>query len=223
MELITLDGPAGSGKSTVAKALAQHLGYYFLSTGTLYRAVAWHLTRQGWNGALPLPLHLMAGFAVSIDAQAQVWVAGHLATDLGSGEISTRASLVSQAPSVREQANQLQRDVVQQVTQAGTFPGMVIEGRDSGTVVFPQARHKFFVTAPDEIRAQRRLKELLPRQPNLTLAQVLQEVRARDHQDETRALAPLKPAPDAVWIDTGNLDIQGVVNEILKHLAPPAA
>ena len=146
--VIALDGPAGVGKSTVAKRVAAALGYYFLSSGMIYRAMAWYLLQRGWNGVSAPDSDLLADLALRVDAQGDVWVGGRKVTpELSAERISQCASIVSTVLAIRDRSNAVQRETVAAIGKERTFPGVVLEGRDIGTVVFPGARYKFFLTA----------------------------------------------------------------------------
>lgn len=190
--IIALDGPAASGKGTLAKRLADHLGFACLDTGLLYRAVARDVARNGFRLE---------------DAWAAVAAARSLEPreledpDLRGTAAGDAASIVARIPEVRAALLAYQRDFARQP------PGAVLDGRDIGTVVCPAAEVKLFVTASAETRARRRFLELADRGEGAAEAEVLADLRARDARDAGRAAAPLKPAPDAHLLDTTNLDI----------------
>jgi cytidylate kinase len=220
--VVAIDGPAGAGKSTVARRLAARLGFTLVDTGALYRAVALASRRSGvaWDDeaavvevarrivaarALSLLPHADKGMKVLLDDED---VSDAIrAADMGMG-----ASRVSAIGGVREALFQLQR-------QAGERGGVVLEGRDIGTVVFPDAEVKFFLTASPEVRARRRYDELVMRGERVDYDATLADVRRRDQQDSTRPIAPLKQADDAVLIDSSGRPVDEVVEEMAERVA----
>ena len=209
---IAIDGPSGAGKSTLAKALAAKLGYIYTDTGAIYRTVALAASRAGIaagdaeNVAALLPtLTITLKFE---NGEQKIYLNGE---DVGglirTPEISAGASKVSALPVVRAFLLDLQRDIAQK-------NNVIMDGRDIGTVILPDAQVKFFVTVSDAERARRRYKELVARGENVTLESVAAAMAARDHDDRTRAIAPAVPADDAVFLDnTGDFD--AVVEEAL--------
>lgn len=223
MEIIAIDGPGGVGKSTVARALGEALGYYFLSTGMIYRAMAWQMMESGWRaGDTPRP-EALDDFAMRIDGSGALWVNGNtVSTDLTTEEISSAASVISAVPEIRGRSNEVQRETVRRIAEEASFPGVILEGRDIGTVVFPQATHKFFLTASETLRAERRFREKQEKTPHLTLDGVQAALRERDQRDATREAAPLRVAEDAVEVDTSELSIQEVVETLLEMVLASA-
>ena len=214
--VITVDGPAGSGKSTISRLLAERLGFVYLDTGAMYRAVALAAGRKG------IPLDdgerleaLCKEIDLSIDiigGRPRFFLDGEdVSRAIRTPEMDMAASRVSAVPEVRKAMTRLQRRIA-----AGM--NVVAEGRDMGTVVFPRAARKFFLTASPEVRADRRYRERLARGERVTRESVAAELEARDRQDRTRSVAPLRPAGDAVIIDSSRLSPEGVVAEILRHL-----
>ena len=210
--VVAIDGPAGAGKSTVAKALALRLGYTFLDSGALYRAGAWAARRRGiaWSDGHGLG-QLIHDLDIRFDGRAD---ASHISVDgedvtneIRRPEISEGASRVSAFAEVRAGLLALQRRI-------GASGRVVAEGRDMGTVVFPDARAKFFLTAPVEERARRRTLELAESGRPQNFDVVLAEMRLRDQRDCTRAVAPLRRAEDAIEIDTAGLRPEEVVARI---------
>lgn len=198
--IIAVDGPAASGKGTIARALASHFGLPHMDTGLLYRAVALNLWRWGGDPSSQFEA-LRACDDLGFDPGDP---------DLRSEPVSKLASLISAYPSVRTALFKRQRDF------AGQSGGAVLDGRDIGTVIAPNADVKLFVTATPEVRAKRRLKELLGRGMNAHYEDVLADVRARDARDSGRKVAPLKPATDAILLDTSKLDPEEAIAEALR-------
>lgn len=211
--IVTLDGPGGVGKSSTGKALAERLGYYFLSSGRIYRALAWLALRRGWCKENPLPAGLLDDVTIEIANDGVLSVNGeHPGDVLAGGEIAIATSFLSVLPEVRELSNRVQRETVAAIEEAGHFSGVVLEGRDIGTEVFPGAAHKFFLTAKPEIRAMRRFRELKETNPALTLEAVSEDLKSRDARDSGRKLAPLKAAEDAIVMDNSELSLRAAVD-----------
>jgi cytidylate kinase len=219
--VVAIDGPAGAGKSTVTKRVADELGYLLVDTGALYRAVALAAQRAGvpWDdapGLGTLAYRLVKERAVELGDQKLNGFAVRLRGEdvslaIREPSVSQGASKVSAVPAVREALLDMQR-------QAGATGGVVLEGRDIGTVVFPEADAKFFLTASVDVRARRRFDELLARGGKPDLAEVEREVAERDLRDSTRPIAPLKQAADAVGIDSSVLSIEQVVARIVQRV-----
>ena len=220
--IVAIDGPAGAGKSTVARQLARRLGFTIIDTGAIYRSVALAAQRAGiaWEDDTGLSRLLDAGLGLTFQGE-RVLLRGEDVTEaIRTPEISRGASVVSARPVVRQKLLQLQRDLGRAAPR-----GAVLEGRDIGTVVFPDADVKFFLTASDEARAQRRHAELAEKGLSVPLPEVLADQRRRDKDDTERAIAPLRAAADAVVVDTTGFDLEQVVercfrvaSQRLKHL-----
>ena len=220
---VAIDGPAGAGKSTVARRLAVRLGYILVDTGALYRAVALAARRAGvtWDddrGVGELARGLVAGRRIVLDrspaaassAGARLLLDGEdVSSIIREPEMSLGASRVSANPEVRAALLDAQR-------QAGAEGGVVLEGRDIGTVVFPDAEVKFFLTAAPEVRARRRYDELAARGSEVSYDATLAEVIHRDRADSERAVAPLKRADDAILVDSSSRDVDDIIEEMAR-------
>jgi len=212
--IVAIDGPAGAGKSTVARQLARRLGFTIIDTGAIYRSVALAAQRAGisWEDDTRLARLLDAGRGLSFQGE-RVLLRGEDVTEaIRTPEISRGASVVSARPVVRQKLLQLQRDLGRAAPR-----GAVLEGRDIGTVVFPDADVKFFLTASDEARAQRRHAELNEKGLSVPLPEVLSDQRRRDKDDTERAIAPLRAAADAVVVDTTGFDLEQVVERCFSE------
>lgn len=212
--VVAIDGPAGAGKSTASRRLAERLGFVRVDTGAMYRAVALAAVERnvGFDdgpglGAMTKALDL--SFKV-VDGEPHIHIDGvDRSQDIRTPEVSMGASHVSRHAEVREA-------LVAQQRQMGEKGGVVLEGRDIGTVVFPDAEVKIFLTASAEVRAQRRVSELESRGTPVDFTTTLDEIRRRDRQDSERPIAPLKPAPDAVHVDSSGLDLEQVVDAMVE-------
>jgi len=195
--VIAIDGPSASGKGTVASQVAERLGFHYLESGALYRLVAL------WGGAADqLPAVFQGG---------RVYLDNHDVTEkIREEAVGVRASEVAANPAVRNALLTRQRAYRQP-------PGLVADGRDMGTVVFPDAVLKLFLTASVQVRAQRRYKQLIDKGNSANLASLSRDLEARDQRDAAREVAPLKPAADAVVLDSSGLSIEQVVDEVLKR------
>jgi cytidylate kinase len=212
--VIAIDGPAGAGKSSVAKRVAQALGYRYLDTGALYRALAWKAMQRGLRPQdTRYIIEMTRETRVELqqsNGEQRVLVDGEDVTEaIRVPEVGNLASPISAIPEVREILLDWQREF-------GRQGGIVAEGRDTGTVVFPHAEVKIFLTASLDERARRRHKELLERGINISFEQVKLDMEARDQRDSTRHVAPLRPAPDAVLINTDHMSLDEVVEEVLR-------
>lgn len=210
--VVTIDGPAGAGKSSVAKLLARRLGYRLLDTGAIYRSVALVAKQRGiaWSDAaacaeIARDLDIRFDF---VGEKNHVYLAGEDATAaIRTPEVSQGASQVSAHPPVRAALLDLQR-------RLGAGGGVVVEGRDTGTVVFPHAQAKFFLTATDDERARRRVAELAASGTTVDYEVTLREIRERDHRDASRDVAPMIPATDAVLVDSSTQTLEQVVESL---------
>ena len=211
--VITLDGPSASGKGTVAERVAAALGFHFLDSGALYRLTALSAMKQGV--ALDDEARV-AGLAAELPATfhgSAVWLADEDVTDAIRAEaVGEGASKVAALPAVRAALLDRQRAYRQ-------APGLVADGRDMGTVVFADATTKVFLTASAEARAERRYKQLIGKGNSASLPALVADMQARDARDTARAVAPLKPAPDALLLDTTHMDIESAVQAVLAQYA----
>ncbi len=212
---IAIDGPAGAGKSTIAKALAKELGYQYVDTGAIYRTVAYFLDLLGVS---PKDVDGVERYIDELTIQIQYDDEGKqhmimngmdVSDEIRTQDISQKASLVSAHTVVREILLDMQREVARN-------HNVIMDGRDIGTVVLPKADVKIFLTASPEVRAKRRYDELIAKGQKAQLDTILKEIQQRDYQDTHREIAPLKMARDAVKVDTSELDIDGVLAAIKK-------
>lgn len=215
---IAIDGPVGTGKSTIARLVAQRLGYTYIDSGAMYRAFAWAVRQRGLAAAQEEQvLALLGDVHIALQPQPEgtnlVRVNGQdITSEIRTPEISQLASELSALSPIRRRMVALQQEMA-------TTGGVVMEGRDIQTVVLPEAEVKIFLTAPAEDRAERRWLELKERGTPAKLEEVLAGLKARDERDSTRADSPLKAAPDAVHVDTGGLTIEQVVARVLAAVA----
>jgi cytidylate kinase len=212
---IAIDGPAGAGKSTIAKRLAKELGYYYVDTGAIYRTVAYFMDLLGIapkdvDGVTRYIDELTIEIEYDEEGQQHMIMNGMDVTgDIRTPDISQKASLISAHAVVRDMLLDMQRDVARK-------HNVIMDGRDIGTVVLPRANVKIFLTASAEVRAQRRHLELQAKGSKDSFEKVLAEIKQRDHQDSTREIAPLKQAKDALLVDTSDMDIDAVIAEIRR-------
>jgi CMP/dCMP kinase len=213
--VIAIDGPVGAGKSTVARALAQALQFTYLNTGAMYRAVAIAARERGIDADDPALADRLAAMlpavAISFDGERVLLDRRDVSGEIGAPAVSDLASRLSALGVVRERLREAQR-------AAGRDGGVVMEGRDIGTAIFPDAEFKFFLTAAVEVRARRRFDELAAKGERVTLAEVLAQLRERDRRDQERELAPLRRAADAIEIDASALTVQQVVDGMKSRI-----
>jgi len=203
---IAIDGHSSTGKSTLAKALAKHLDILYLDSGAMYRAVALHQIRHNLNDKELIDQ--LDDIEVSFSAQNEICLNGAVVeNEIRKMEVSNKVSGVAQIPEVRKKLVELQQKVPQSV---------VMDGRDIGTVVFPSARLKLFMTARPEIRAQRRYNELIAKGDKVSLEEVLENLKSRDFQDENRATDPLRAAADAIYFDNSDLSLNQQLEKAIQ-------
>ena len=220
---IAIDGPAGAGKSTIARRLAKELGYRYVDTGAIYRTVAyfmdlWGVSPKDVDGVTRYIDELTVGIEYDEDGVQHMLMNGMDVTeDIRSQDISQKASLISAHAIVRDMLLDMQREVAQRFN-------VIMDGRDIGTVVLPKATVKIFLTASPEVRARRRTDELLAKGQKANYDTVLKEIRQRDYQDTHREIAPLKMARDSVKVDTSDMNLEQAVEAIrdiiMKKVAP---
>ncbi len=210
---IAIDGPAGAGKSTIAKRLAKELGFYYVDTGAIYRTVAYFMDLLGVSpkdvdGVERYIDELTVEIYYDEDGLQHMLMNGmDVTADIRTQDISQKASLVSAHACVREVLLDMQREIAQEAN-------VIMDGRDIGTVVLPKADVKIFLTASAEVRAQRRTQELQAKGQKADYNKILKEIQQRDYQDTHREIAPLKMARDSVKVDTSEMDIDQVVAAI---------
>jgi cytidylate kinase len=214
--VIAIDGPAGSGKSSVGEMLAERLEYIHLSTGSIYRAIGWKADKEGIRfDDIPAMTALIARTNIRFrkdGATNRVLVDGNDVTDtLSTNEVGKLASMVSAIPEVRTGVLPLQR-------RAGKNGGVILDGRDIGTVVFPDAEVKFYLDASPEERAKRRFLQLKQQGISSDLEQLIADIKKRDHDDSTRDTAPLRKAEDAVYVDSTSLSLEEVVDVLIANI-----
>ncbi len=211
--VIAIDGPSGAGKSTVAKILSEKLGYEYISTGAMYRLVGLLADQRGIFDEDSKIKILCKELSDKIEFKdGKIFYNGIDYTDkIYENRVSKLASDISKKRIVREALGKLQREI-------GLKQPSILEGRDIGTVIFPDAKYKFFLDATPEVRAKRRYLQLREKGENVDYSQILKEIIDRDKNDSTREIAPLKMADDAVYIDTSSLTIEEVVNKIIEHI-----
>jgi len=208
--IVAIDGFSSCGKSTMAKQLAHDVGYIYIDSGAMYRAVALYCMRRGWITSDNMDIESIESqihtvqlkFVLNDTGYAEIYLNGeNIESAIRTLEVSDGASRVSTLPAVR-------KELVKQQQQMGAEKGIVMDGRDIGTVVFPDAELKIFLTASPEIRAQRRMEELIQKGEQVLFEDVLANVKERDFRDQTRKVSPLKKAEDAVLIDNSLMTLQ---------------
>ncbi len=211
-DVVTIDGPSGAGKGTVARFLARKLGYKYVDTGALYRAVAWKIrTEEVDPDDEDLIKEILGNMNIAIKAD-RIYIDGvDVTLDIRTGEIGELSSRVSAKPVVRKGLFSLQREM-------GLQGRVVIEGRDTGTVIFPEAKNKFYLDASLHERARRRYEELKVRDPEISFENTIESIKKRDARDSSRKDAPLMKTKDMIYIDSTNLSVEEVVTKIIERL-----
>lgn len=214
--VITVDGPSGAGKGTLCQALATELGFDFLDSGAIYRILAFSAQKQGidFNDEAKLAeiaLNLNTEFRVEKGEVQVILDDVNVGDEIRSAQAGQNASKIAIYPQVREALLQRQRNF-------STPKGLIADGRDMGTIVFPDAQIKFFLDASAEERTKRRLKQLQEKGFNANFDEILKEIKERDFRDRNREIAPLKPAADAVLLDSTDLSIDEVIKQALAHI-----
>lgn len=219
---VAIDGPAGAGKSTIAKRLAKELGYMYVDTGAIYRTVAyffdlWGVSPKDIDGINRYIDELNVEIEYDEDGVQHMIMNGlDVTEDIRTPDISQKASVIAAHAIVREMLLDMQRDVAKQYN-------VIMDGRDIGSVVLPKATVKIFLTASPEVRAKRRTEELLAKGQKVNYEKILKDIQQRDYQDTHREIAPLKMCRDSVKVDTSELDIDGVVAAIREIIQKKVA
>ena len=209
---IAVDGPSGAGKSTIARKVAKKLGIEYVDTGAMYRAVAYKMTSEGIGPEEGERIEAVLKDTVIDFDQGVITVDGtEVESKIRTPEISEAASIYSALPPVRASLVQAQREI-------GHRKSVIMDGRDIGTNVFPDAQYKFYLTATAEERADRRYKELVERRQEVVYEEILEDIRQRDHNDMTRVLNPLRKAEDAIEVDSTHMSIDEVVDFIYDRV-----
>ncbi|GAB6110326.1 (d)CMP kinase [Desulfomicrobium salsuginis] len=213
--IVTLDGPAGVGKTTLATRLADLLGIAYLDTGAMFRSVAFSFGEGAWErpvDQLVPELNRLDFDLEGVGKNSELLLNGYpLSPQIRSEEVGLWASHLGRIPVVRDFLRRNQQAI-------GRMTSLVAEGRDMGSVVFPEARHKFFLDASIDVRAKRRYSQLKSMGMEEDLERIRAQIRIRDDQDRNRVVAPLKPAPDAVMVDTSALDVDRVLEKLVAHI-----
>lgn len=212
IKIITIDGPSGTGKGTMANLLSQHLGWRCLDSGALYRLVGLAVKRAGINTEnVEKVSEIVRNMDINFRPDGIRMSSEDVTNAIRTEEIGNMASKIAAIPEVRTELLAWQRDYVQE-------PGLVADGRDMGTTVFPEARLKIFLTASPEERAKRRYKQLKEKGLDVNLKNLIEEIRKRDDRDQNRSVAPLRAADDALVIESTRLSIEDVFNRILEQV-----
>ena len=209
--IIAIDGPSASGKSTTAKGVSQRLGFTHLDTGAMYRAVTFEINASGISLNDENKINdFLNSIDIHFDQKNEIWLNGkNVASAIRTVDISSKVSLISANPEIRKKMVEIQRSIA-------ADHDCVLEGRDIGTVVFPDAKFKFFIVADIMVRAQRRLEQINRNEKKITLDEIIANIEIRDELDSSRSHSPLKRAEDAIVIDTSHLTINEQINKIVE-------
>ena len=211
-DVITIDGPSGAGKGTIAMLLAEKLGYKYLDTGALYRAVAWKARKENISTDNDEQLgKMLENINISFKNSSIFVESTDVSKEIRTAEIGELSSVVSARPIVRKGLFTLQRELCLK-------GNVVIEGRDTGTTIFPESENKFYLDASIEERARRRHADLILKDPDITIEQTISDIRKRDERDSSRETSPLKQTDDMTYIDSTGLGIEEVVTNIIESL-----
>jgi len=217
-KIIAIDGPSGVGKSTISGQIADRLGFYYVDTGAMFRCLAWNWGRHGSPENEDSFLKLGNQTEILL-TQKGVFCNGTDVTHIIREEkISKNASKISVFKSIREVMKKKQRELVQNIRDSKEYQGAVLEGRDIGSVVFPKAEFKFFLDATPEVRAKRRMLQIHAKGGVASFKEILESLNKRDYRDKNRKVAPLKPAADAIIVDTGELNERQVLFNLLSYV-----
>ena len=218
-KIIAIDGPTGVGKSTIARQLACKLDYLYVDTGAMFRCLAWSWAAQGCLESDEFLVKLGDQTRIVFENEKIICDDTDVTQKIRTEKISAQASKISCFPSIREVMKKQQRALVEEVRRSENYQGVVLEGRDIGTVVFPAADFKFYVDASPEIRAKRRYLQLRESKEDADYEKILTDLRKRDYQDQNRKIAPLKPAEEAIIVNTSKLSAEDVLDYLLVRVA----
>ena len=209
--IIAIDGPSASGKSTTAKGVSQRLGFTHLDTGAMYRAVTFEINASGISLNDENKINdFLNSIDIHFDQKNEIWLNGkNVASAIRTVDISSKVSLISAKPEIRKKMVEIQRSIA-------ADHDCVLEGRDIGTVVFPDAKFKFYIIADIMVRAQRRFQQINRNEKKITLDEIIANIEIRDELDSSRSHSPLKRAEDAIVIDTSHLTINEQINKIVE-------
>ena len=217
-KIIAIDGPSGVGKSTISALIAERLRCFYVDTGAMFRCLAWNWERQGCPENKESLLKLGNQTEIIFENKNIICNGTSVTNLIRTEHISRQASKISIFPPIREVMKKQQREIVEKIQNKKKYQGVVLEGRDIGTIVFPEADFKFFLDASPEVRAKRRMAQINEDGGDSNFEDILEGLNNRDFQDKNRKIAPLKPAKDAIIIDTGSLSTSQVLENLLSHV-----